>query len=87
MRHFYIEINNDSMVSEVVNAIYKESFHDRSSTLPEPARLVVDFEKKDGTVDTVYANKSHILNKDSTKFKLMTNNLINILTNILKIRK
>lgn len=86
MRHNYTEINDHETVSKVLDII-KDDFHNRSSKLPEAARLVVDFVKKDGTIKTFYANQSHILNEDSTKSKIMTNSLINALSELIGIKE
>lgn len=85
MRQLYIEINDETMISKVVDAVYYDDFHDRDNTMPEPARLVIDFIKKDGVIETVYANKSHILNGDSSKSKSINNELLNKIGSIINL--
>ena len=75
-RHLYMEIKDEVMISTVVDAVYHDDFHDRGTTLPEDARLVIDFIKKDGVIETVYANQSHIINGDSSKYKDISNELL-----------
>lgn len=83
MRHLYIEINDEFMVSQVVDAVFHDNFQERTTTLPEPARLVIDFISEDGTVEMVYANESHMLHEDSSKYKVMNNELLNNIFSIL----
>jgi len=84
IKHLYIEINESEMISKVVETIYNTNFHDRDNTLPEPARLVIDFIQKDGTVDTIYANESHVLNKKSDKYKILDKKILNLICNFFR---
>lgn len=83
MRHFYIEINDTTMILKVVDAVNFNDFQERDNSQPEPARLVIDFIKNDKVIKTVYANKSHILNEKSTKSKDMTNDVLHSLLEVI----
>lgn len=85
MRKLYIEINDKTMISKTVDAIYHDKFHDRVNKLPEEARLVIDFIKKNGAIETVYANKSHVLTEDSSKSKDINNELLNKIGSIINL--
>jgi hypothetical protein len=82
-KQLYVEINDELMISKIHKAIYGTIFKDRNNTIPEPARLVVDFIGSDGIVNTVYANESHILTNDSSKYRLLDTETIKLISSLL----
>lgn len=76
-RVFYMEINDEFRINEIMAIVSQKAFENFESNVKPDIRMVIDAYKKDGSIETFYAYKSHIFNHDFTQYQKNNKEFLN----------
>ena len=67
-RECYIALTDQNKIAQIAGIVFSKREGYRNYDTPESARLVLDFIRKDGKIDTVFANSDYMYDETQKKY-------------------